>query len=116
MSRGTRPRRRRIEVWCTEEEYAEIKAQADATCLSASEFLRRLGRRFEPKSVFDKDAIHELAKLHADQCRLGDLLNVVLSERGINHGSSESVRALLQEIRLLQGTIAQLVVKEARRL
>lgn len=116
MSRGTRPRKHRIEVWCTEDEFAQIKAHAEATSLSSSEFLRNVGRCYEPKSSFDREAIYELAKLHADQGRLGGLLKLLLSERSSGDTTCEDARALLQQIERLQVIIAQLVMTEARRL
>lgn len=62
MKRGNSPRQNRIEVWCDDDELAKIKASAENTRLSNSEFLRNLGKGYEPKSVFDKEAIMGLAK------------------------------------------------------
>ena len=61
MKRGTRPRKNRIEVWCDNDELTKIKANAESTMLSNSEFLRNLGKGYEPKSAFDKEAIIQLA-------------------------------------------------------
>lgn len=116
MARGTRPRKNRIEVWCNEEEFSQISEHARGTRLSRSEFLRNLGRGYEPKSTFDREAIRQLAKLHADQGRLGGLLKLSLSEKSGDFASRESMRSLLQQIERLQLFIARLVMEEARRL
>lgn len=116
MCRGTRPRKNRIEVWCDDNELALIKANALTSRLSNSEFLRNLGIGCEPKSVFDVDAIHELAKVHADQGRLGGLLKLWLSEKMGQGPPAKSVRSLLHEIQTLQSAIAKLVMQEASRL
>jgi hypothetical protein len=111
-----RPRKNRIQVWCTDSEFALIKANALNSKLSYSEFLRNLGTGHEPKSGFDIEAIHNLAKLHADQGRLGGLLKLWLSDRRGEGAPTRSVRSLLQEIESLQLAIAKLVMQEARRL
>ena len=114
MKRGTRPRTNRIEVWCDEDELAKIKSNAESTRLSNSEFLRNLGKGYEPKSAFDKEAIIQLAKLHADQDRLGDLLKQCLSENKAGSSPVKNVGPLLKEIEYLQGFIAKLVIEQAR--
>lgn len=107
MIRGTRPRKNRIEVWCYDDELAKIKANAKDTKLSNSEFLRNLGKGYEPKSAFDKEAIKGLAKLHADQDRLGGLLAQCLSESKGGSSPLKNVGPLLQEIESLQTFIAK---------
>jgi hypothetical protein len=114
MMRGTRPRKNRIEVWCNDDELARIKTKAESTRLSNSEFLRNLGQGYEPKSAFDKEAIIQLAKLHADQDRLGGLLELCLSENTGGSSPVKSVKPLLQEIECLQVFIAKLVMEQAR--
>ena len=106
MIRGTRPRKNRIEVWCDDDELAKIKANAKDTKLSNSEFLRNLGKGYE-QSAFDKEAIKGLAKLHADQDRLGGLLAQCLSESKGGSSPLKNVGPLLQEIESLQTFIAK---------
>ena len=77
-------------------------------------FLRNLGKGYEPKSAFDKEAIIQLAKLHADQDRLGGLLKLCLSENTGGSSPVKNVRPLLQEIECLQVFIAKLVMEQAR--
>jgi hypothetical protein len=103
-------------VWCDDDEFDEIKTNAQAAKLSNSEFLRNLGQGYEPKSAFDSDAIQQLAKLHADQGRLGGLLKLWLSEKNGEGAPGKSVRSLLEQIESLQMDIAKLVMEEARRL
>ena len=114
MARGTRPRKNRIEVWCDDDEFQRIRANAHGTRLSNSEFLRNLGKGYEPKSAFDREAIRELAKLHADQGRLGGLLKLWLSEKKGDDAPVKNVRSVLQEIESLQMVIAKLVMDQAR--
>jgi hypothetical protein len=116
MARGTRPRKNRIEVWCDDDELARIRANAHDTRLSNSEFLRNLGKGYEPKSSFDREAIKELAKLHADQGRLGGLLKLWLSEKKGDDAPVKNVRTLLHEIEDLQMFIAKMLMEQARRL
>jgi len=116
MARGTRPRKNRIEVWCSNDEFSQIKTNAQNTKLSLSEFLRILGKGYQPKGVFDIEAIRELTRLHADQGRLGGLLKLWLSENKGVGASVRSVRSVLQQIEDLQSIIANLILKEARRL
>ena len=113
MVRGTRPRKNRIEVWCDDEEFAKIKGNAEGVKLSGSAFLRNLGQGYEPKSAFDRDVIHELAKLHAEQEQLRGLLKQWLAEKS---GAGAPVESLLEQIESLQMAIAKLVMEEARRL
>ncbi len=72
MKRETRPRKNRIEVWCDKDELAKIKANAESTRLSNSEFLRNLGKGYEPKSAFDKEAIIQLAYYYCEQATVTD--------------------------------------------
>jgi hypothetical protein len=116
MARGTRPRKNRIEVWCDDNEFALIRASAQNSNLSNSEFLRNLGKGYEPKSAFDKEAIRGLAKLHADQDRLGCLLAQYLSEGKGASPPLKNVGPLLQEIESLQIFIAKVVLEQARSL
>lgn len=113
MTRGTRPRKNRIEVWCNDNELARIKANAENTRLSNSEFLRSLGNGYEPKSAFDREAIGKLAKLHADQGRLGGLLKLWLSEKKGEGAPVNDVRSLLHKIENLQMDIAKLVMEQS---
>ena len=116
MIRGTRPRRNRIDVWCTDDEFAKIKATALVSGLSASEYLRTLGKGYEPRSTFDSETVDRLARLHADQGRLGGLLKLWLSNRKNEGAPVSSVRSVLHQIESLQALIANVVLQKARHL
>lgn len=113
MTRGTRPRQNRIEVWCDDAEFAKIRENAQSVKLSNSAFLRNLGQGYEPKSVFDRDVIQQLAKLHAEQERLRGVLKQWLTEKG---DDGLSIESLVGQIESLQMSIAKLVMEEARQL
>jgi hypothetical protein len=89
-----------------------IEARAKTSGLSSSGFLRALGLGHEPKSVFDREAILELIRLHADQGRLGGLLKLWLSGRKGEGAPAGQVRSVLQQIESLQMQLARLVVQE----
>lgn len=116
MGRGSRPRKKRIEVWCDDDELAKIKANAEQVKLSNSEFLRRLGQGYEPKSSFDREAIRQLAKLHSEQSQLGGVLREWLSAKAAEGMPIKGVHSVLEQIESLQKSIARLCLEEARHL
>lgn len=70
---------------------------------STSSFLRILGLCHEPKSIIDKNSIIALAKVNADQNRLGGLLKTLLSNnQRINPEVLKRTDALLDEIKEIQ--------------
>lgn len=109
MARGSRPRGRPIYVWVSDEERKEIERRANAAHMSLSAFLRTLGLGHEPRSGFDSDAVLALAKLNADQGRLGGLLKLWLTTRRGEGARPENVGELLDEIRSLQRRLAETV-------
>jgi len=116
MSRGTRPRQNRLDVWVTSEEKQAIEANAARVCMSRSEYLRALGLGYQPKGRFDIEAIERLVKIHGDQGRLGGLLKLWLSEKAGEGASVKDVRGLLEQIESLQIVLARLLMEESRRL
>ena len=107
---STRPRGRAIRVWVTVEEADEIEGRAGSAGLSLSGYLRALGLGYRPKSMFDQDAVLELAKLNADQGRLGGLLKLWLSNEERGRGASVGeVYEVLQTIKALQRRLAEVV-------
>ena len=111
-AQATRPRGNRIDIWATDEEMQQITENAKVLRLSRSEYLRNLGLGYQPKTQFDQDAIRDLVKLHADQCRLGGLLKLWLSEKKGEGASVQDVRSILQQIESLQMQMARLVMKQ----
>ena len=61
------------------EESEVIRDKASQVNLSVAAYLRNLGLGYEPKSMIDKSLVGELAKINADQGRLGGLLKMWLS-------------------------------------
>lgn len=116
MARGTRPRRHRLEVWCTEQEYSQIKVMAHQTRMSTSSFLRALGTGYQPRSSFDSEAVEKLVRLHAEQGRMGGLLKLWLSEKRDFGAPAFQVRALMRQVEELKELVAQVVTHEAHRL
>ena len=104
-----RDRHRPLKVYVTEEDRAEIEANAKACSLTVSTYLRRLGIHFEPKSTLDQSAILALIKMHADQGRLGGLLKLWLTEKPGRGADTFEVRRLLREIEALQAQIKTVV-------
>jgi len=68
-----------IKVHCLPNEKAKIEAKAKNCSMSVSHYLRDRGMGYRPKSILDADAVIELAKVNADQGRLGGLLKMWLT-------------------------------------
>lgn len=68
-----------INVYVTREEKKLIKENAEKHSLSSSAFLREVGLGFTVTPTLDQQAISDLAKLNADQGRLGGLLKLWLT-------------------------------------
>lgn len=92
-----------------------IEANAKAVGLSTAEFLRRLGLGFEPPSTLDFEAVADLAKVNADQGRLGGLLKLWLTDDAKfrdfadQRGVRGSVLTLLQQIGESQKTLQRVM-------
>lgn len=112
----TRERQKPLKVYVSPKERQKILALAKECRLPPSAYLRRIGLGYQPKSSVDREAIHELAKISADQGRLGGLLKLWLSEKKGERASVRHVRTVLHDIEQLQTTIAKLLMEEARRL
>jgi Mobilization protein NikA len=110
--RGQRPARDRInhlQVVVDGRERQLIQARAREAGLSVSAYLRNAGLGQRIRSVFDHEAVLQLAKLNGDQGRLGGLLKLWLVDRP-GYGLSEAeVRRLLDRIGELQGRLAEVV-------
>jgi hypothetical protein len=104
-----RGRTKRIKVSLTAAELDVIAARAAAARLPLAVYLRRLGQGWEPKSTLDHQAILALAKVNADQGRLGGLLKLWLSERPGQGASTFEVRRLLKEIEAAQVELRKLM-------
>ena len=114
--KDVRDRQKPIKVYVSDDERQRIEAKAEACQLVPSAYLRALGIGYKPKSAFDREAIEVLAKLNADQGRLGGLLKLWLSEKKGEGASVKSVRALLEQIEEAQTAIVRVMMQESRRL
>jgi hypothetical protein len=104
-----RERRRPLRVVVSASERVLIVERAAAACLSVSAYLRNLGVGWEPKSTLDHQAILALARINADQGRLGGLLKLWLSERPGQGASTVDARRLLGEIEAAQRELRKLL-------
>jgi hypothetical protein len=68
-----------IKVWVTPSEKKTIDANAKACGMSNSAYLRQVGLGMPIKSILDQNSIADLAKVNADQGRLGGLLKLWLT-------------------------------------
>jgi hypothetical protein len=98
-----------FKVYVTEIERGRIVELAQSARLPVSVYLRRLGMGYAPRSTLDHQAVLALAKVAADQGRLGGLLKLWLSERPGQGASVSDVRRLLHQIEALQEELRQLV-------
>lgn len=68
-----------IKVYVSEEETAQIAAQATAAGLSVSAYLRAVGLGTPLASKLDQTGVRELARISSDLNRLGGLLKAMLT-------------------------------------
>lgn len=106
----TRERQRPIKVYVSPNERAEITRRARATSHTVSNYLRNVGLAYHVKSTLDEQAIHALAKVNADQGRLGGLLKLWLSERPGDGAPVFEIRKLLNDIQATQTMLKAVVL------
>lgn len=109
MSREVRDRQRTLRVVVSQSERQEIERRAAAASLSVSAYLRAagMGATFRLAAASHEQVV-ALAKVNADQGRLGGLLKLWLSERQGQGASARDVRALLDRISEMQCKLADL--------
>lgn len=73
-SRGTRPRRERIEVWVSIDEEKELDERADQAGLLNAAFLRAVGLNLPIGSRADLEAVRQLAKVDGDLGRIAEIV------------------------------------------
>ena len=100
--RQTRDRNHALQVYVTPDERAALEANARQAGLRMSHYLRVAGMNGNIRSVLDLEAVSALAKVNADQGRLGGLLKMYLQERDPDRRTAER---LLVEIEAMQGQI-----------
>ena len=84
-----------MRVYVNANERSTISANAKAAGMTASRFLCAVGMGSAPRSALDHKAIGVLAKIHADEGRLGGLLKMYLQDRDPDRRTAER---LLQDI------------------
>ena len=87
-----------MKVLVTDRERLEIEARARAASMPPSTYLRTVGLGYRLKSTLDQQQIGTLAKLNADQGRLGGLLKLWISSRPGDGAPVFDVRKLLRQI------------------
>ncbi len=105
-----RDRLRPLRVVVSQSERREIEGRAAAASLSVSAYLRAAGMGATFRSAASShEHVFVLAKVNADQGRLGGLLKLWLSERPGQGATVRDVRALLDRISEAQGKLADAV-------
>lgn len=90
----------------TEEEKARLNELAQAHGLSLSEYMRQAGLVQEITGRTEIETVLRLAKINADQARLGNLLKLVLDTKGT---SDTAIERLINEIRQTQQLLKEAV-------
>ena len=106
MARDARSRVLPMKVFVTDGERARITERAASAGLSVSAFLRAAGLNQPIRPVLDYEAVMALAKVNADQGRLGGLLKLWLVDRPGQGASEAEVRQLLERIGDAQSRLA----------
>ncbi|OUL72179.1 plasmid mobilization protein [Paraburkholderia hospita] len=89
----------RLKVSCTLEEKAQIEANARAAGLSVSRYLRNVGAGYTIRGVIDAELVGSLAKINADQGRLGGLLKLWLTNsEKLGNQDPEHMRRLIRGV------------------
>ena len=102
-----RERLRPLRVVVSQSERREIEGRAAAASLSVSAYLRAAGMGASFRSAASShEQVVALAKVNADQGRLGGLLKLWLSEQPGQGATVRDVRALLDLISEAQGKLA----------
>jgi hypothetical protein len=103
-----------IKVWVTPSEKKAIETSAMNCGMSTSAYLRQIGFGMPIKSILDQNSIADLAKVNADQGRLGGLLKLWLTNdeklKSYDRAKlSVSITKLLGEIKRLQTVLFEKV-------
>lgn len=106
-----------IKVYCLPDEKELIERKAKSAGLSASSYLLNVGVGYEVQSTIDSRLILDLAKINADQGRLGGLLKLWLTndDRFVAFDENKvraTILAVLDKIETLQGELLKLANKE----
>jgi hypothetical protein len=100
--RETRDRNRALQVYVTPAERKILEANAKRAGMRMSHYLRTAGANAPMRSVLDLKSIAALAKVNADQGRLGGLLKMYLQDRNPDRHTAER---LLKDIEAVQAAL-----------
>lgn len=100
MPKSTRKHGKHIRVPVLPDEEAIIKANAEASGLSAASFIRKVAMGYEVASIVDIKQVLELSRVNGDLGRLGGLLKLWLANdpRTANFPPS-LIKTLLRKVR-----------------
>ena len=93
-----RDRINRVKVALSEDERAKVAANAKASGLTMSAYLRQVGLGYHVRSVLDHEHVLEVRRARADLGRLGGLLKLWLTDREGEGARVDDVRAVLHQI------------------
>lgn len=115
-SEATRKGSTPIKVYCLPDEKAQIESSARDAGMSAGGYLRALGMGYEVGSVIDAELVGDLAKVNADQGRLGGLLKLWLTNDERFAGFDEAtmratIKAVLAKIDATQEALLELATR-----
>jgi len=102
VKRDARDRTNPMRVYVNADDRKAIKARAKASGLTASNYLRVAGLGATLQSALDHEGVATLAKIHADEGRLGGLLKMYLQDRDPDRRTAER---LLQDIEAVRAEI-----------
>jgi hypothetical protein len=88
-----------LRVYVNATERDTIKANAKAAGMTSSRFLCSVGMGATPRSSLDHKAIATLAKIHADEGRLGGLLKMYLQDRDPDRRAAERLLRDIEAVR-----------------
>lgn len=113
----TRKRGRHLRVPVLPDEERAIKENADRAGLSVAAYLRNVGLGYQIRGTIDQDLILQLAKINADQGRLGGLLKLWLTnDEKLGKHDPEQMRRVIHGVldRIIgtQGALLELARKE----
>lgn len=96
------PKKEKIELRVTPEDKKRLKELAQAHAMSLSEYLRQAGLMQEVASRTEIETTLELAKMNADQARLGNMLKLAIDSE-----NEHEIERLIAEVRRTQQTIRE---------
>jgi hypothetical protein len=96
--RQLRNRNLPLKVFVTPDERAELQERARQAGLRMSHYLRAAGLSAPVRSVLDLKTVADLAKVSADQGRLGGLLKMYLQDRDPDRRTAQRLLADIEAV------------------